>query len=1162
MTPPKIFELLERDPRAERLANNGQARIVGETSSQSQRELRAELASFVCRGKFADAMERVLGNYLANLGGSRQDSVWVSGFFGSGKSHLLKMFAHLWADTRFADGATARALVPDGLPSAVCDHLRELDVQARRAGAPLVHAAGTLLAEDVSRVRLSILAVILQATGWPADYAQAQFCFWLREQGLLHEVRGAVEATGRAWRRELASLYVSPKIAGALMSAYPEFAADVKAARQLLARQFPRPVGDIKTSEFVEAAKQALAGSDGRLPLTVLVLDEVQQYIGDEADRSAAVTEVAEAIQTQFDSRVLLVAAGQSALSAGTKSLKWLSDRFRVSVQLTDAEVEEVTRVVLLRKKPSAAGPLEELFETHAGEVSRQLQGTKLAARSEDRQHQVADYPLLRTRRRFWEQCFQAVAGAHGQLRSQLRILHDSLERVADQEIGVVVPASDLFGALATDLVNADVLPPEINTRIAKLDDGTDAGALRRDLCGLAFLVGKLPRQGAADLGVRADAATLADLLVDDVATHSGVFRMRVQDALEEMALHGVLMKVGQEYRIQTTAGAEWERSFRERRTVLGQDEVQVSHLRQQLLAGAVEKVVAKVRLSHGRSKTKRKLALHVDTLPEPAQGGPVRVWLRDEWSWKHQQVEHEARQRGMEDPVLHIFLPRRNADDLRRHVVAAEAARQILDEKGRQTSPEGKEAAASMTSRLEAAKAARDGIVRETLAAGRVLQGGGAEVYAGGDLQGKIEEGARKSLARLFPRFAEADHPAWAAALKRSRQGSDTPFQVVGWDGRLPDHPVAKEALAAIGSGKCGSDVRKVLGEPPFGWPQDAVDAALAALHGRGILEATRNGVAVRWGRLDQTTIRTAVFRPEAVVLTTKQRIALRGLFQEADVAAKPGEEASRAGLFVEALRVLAAKAGGDPPLPAPSGGGLLDDLARRAGNEQLAAIYRARDELKEALERWRALGERAVGRVAAWELAGALRGHAGGAGLAVADEVGAELDAVAERRSLLDEIDPVVPCTAKLAGALREELVRVRAALAQAVSDAVERLGADDAWQGLDEGARAGILSRTGLVEPEPLAVGTDEAVRQSLDVRSLAAWRAEAEAVPARETAALEAAARRVASASAGGRAPVAVQVRRGTLKDEAAVRAWLAEHENKLMEAVRNGTVVVK
>lgn len=1162
MTPPKIFELLERDPRAERLANNGQARIVGETSSQSQQELRAELASFVCRGKFADAMERVLSNYLANLGGSRQDSVWVSGFFGSGKSHLLKMFAHLWANTGFDDGATARALVPGGLPSTIRDHLRELDVHAKRAGTPPVHAAGTLLAEDVSRVRLSILAVVLQARGWPTDYAQAQFCFWLREQGLLDQVRSAVEESGKPWRRELANLYVSPRIASALMDAYPEFAADAKAARQLLAKQFPRPAGDIKTSEFVDAAKQALAGSDGRLPLTILVLDEVQQYIGDEGDRSAAVTEVAEAVQTQFDSRVLLVAAGQSALSAGTKSLRWLSDRFRVSVQLTDAEVEEVTREVLLRKKASAVGPLEEIFETHAGEVSRQLQGTKLAARSEDQQRQVADYPLLRTRRRFWEQCFQAVAGMHGQLRSQLRILHDSLERVARREIGAVVPASDLFAALATDLVNADVLPPEINTRIAKLDDGTYAGVLRRDLCGLAFLIGKLPRQGASDLGVRADAATLADLLVDDISTHSGVFRKHVQDALEEMALQGVLMKVAQEYRIQTTAGAEWERSFRERRAALGQNEVQVSHLRQQLLAGAVEKVVARVRLLHGRSNTKRKLALHVDTLPEPAQGGAVRVWLRDEWSWRPQQVEHEARQRGMEDPVLHVFLPRRSADDLRRHIVATEAARQVLDEKGRQTSPEGKEAAASMTSRLEAAKAARDGLVRETLAAGRVLQGGGAEVYAGGDLQGKIEEGAKKSLARLFPRFPEADHPAWAAALKRARQGSDTPFQVVGWDGRLPDHPVAKEVLAEIGNGRRGSDVRKVLGEPPFGWPQDAVDAVLVALHGLGRLEATRNGVAVQPGRLDQTTIRAAVFRPEVVVLTTKHRIALRGLFQQAGVAAKPGEEASQAGPFVDALRELAARAGGDPPLPAPAGVGLLDDLARLTGNERLAAIYEARDKLAGAMERWQVLAERAKARVPAWALAEALREHAARAGLAVADEVGAEMGAVAERRSLLDEIDPVPPCAAKLAGALREELVRARAALVGAVNEAVERLGADEAWQALDEGVRAEMLSRAGLVEPEPVAVATDEAVRGALDARSLAAWRAEAEAVPAREAAALEEAAKRLASASPQGRAPVAVRVRRGTLADEAAVRRWLDEHERKLTEAVRKGTVVVK
>lgn len=1159
MTPHKIFELLERDPRTEKLANSGQARIGDPRDSQAQRELRGELASFVCTGKFADAMERVLGNYLANLGASRQDSVWVSGFFGSGKSHLLKMFAHLWANTGFDDGSTARALVPSGLPPTIATHLRELDVQAQRSGAPPVHAAGTLLAGNMEHVRLSILEVVLQARGWPANYAQARFCFWLREQGLLASVRRHVEEAGKEWHRELANLYVSPLIAGALLKAYPEFAADAKAARQLLAKQFPRPASDIRTPEFVDVAKEALADDDGRLPLTILVLDEVQQYIGDSSDRSAAVTEVAEAIQTQFESRVLLVAAGQSALSAGTKSLKWLSDRFRVSVQLTDAEVEDVTREVLLRKKPSAAAPLERMFETCAGEVSRHLSGTQLAPRGEDHRRQADDYPLLRTRRRFWEQCFQAVAGgAHSQLRSQLRILHDSLGRVAERDVGAVIPASDLFEALAPDLVNSDVLLPEIATRIAKLNDDTEAGVLRRDLCGLAFLIGKLPRQGAANLGVRADARTLADLLVDDVSADSGLYRKRVQDALEDMASEGVLLKVADEYRIQTTAGAEWERAFRERRAALGQDEVQVSHYRQQLLAGAVDKVASRIRLRHGKSKTRRKLALHVDTLPEPSQGSAVRLWLRDEWSCRPSEVENDARLRGMDDPVLHVFLPKRNADELRRHVVAAEAARQVLDEKGRQSSAEGKEAATSMTSRRDSAEAALDRIVRETLAAGRVLQGGGTEVFAGNDLEGKIETAATKSLARLFPRFPEADHLSWAVAFKRARQGSDTPFQVVGWDGPLPDHPVAKEVMATIGNGKRGSEVRKTLGDPPFGWPQDAVDAALVALHGRGHLRATRNGAEARAGGLDQTAIRTTVFRPETVVLSTSQRIALRGLFQKADVSAKPGEEGSAAVLFLNALRELAEASSGEAPLPAPKGAGLLGDLGRLTGNEQLAAIHEVSDKLTDAIERWRSLGERAAARGPAWRLAGALRRHA--AGLPVGDEVGAELDAVAERRSLLEAMDPVAPCTAKLAKVLREELVRLRAALAQAVADAVARLGADDSWRRLDEADRGAILLKVGLAKPRPLAVETDEAVRRELDARNLAAWRAEVEAVPAREAAALEAAAKRLAPATGGE--PVAVQIRRGTLIDEAAVRAWLDEHERKLMEAVKKGTVVVK
>ena len=1059
-----IHELLDRDPLHVRLANNGQARITGGEDPKVMQELRDELETFVCRGRFADALQRILERYVTNLDASRQDAVWVSGFFGSGKSHLLKMLAHLWVNTKFDDGATARSLVAGRLPPEVEHTLRELEGRARRIGKPLVAAAGSLLGGNVGHVRLSVLSILLRACGFPEQYPQARFCFWLRDNGLLDRVRGEVEAAGRSWESELHNLYVSPVIAQALIDADPTFAADVKAARQLLFNQFPAPKADITTDEFVTAARQALA-PDGELPLTILVLDEVQQYINEAQDRSATITELAEAVQTRFESRMLLVASGQSALSAGTKALQWLSDRFRIAVQLTDAEVEAVTREVLLQKKATATPAIQEMFEGHAGEVSRHLHGTRLAVRPEDRPNHVGDYPLLRTRRRFWEACFQTAdpSGTQSQLRSQLRILHDSLQEVAKKPLGTVIPASDLFHALAPDLVAAGVLLNEIHTRIAELDDGSPEGRLRADLCGLVFLIGKLPRQDAVDLGVRSNAPTLADLLVTDITTDSGPFRNRVAGELEKLVAEGRLMKVADEYRIQTTEGAEWERAFREQRTAMARNEVEIAARREQLLSGAVEEVVRGVRLVHGNAKLRRRVALHVNTDPDAAEGDAVRVWLRDEWSASWAQVRDEALGRGMQDPVLHVYLPKQSAEELRTHIVGVEAALRVLERHGNPASQEGREARASMKSRLDGAKAARDEIVRAIVRSARVVQGGGNEIY-GDDLLAKLETGGAASLARLFPRFPEGDHRAWQAAFRRAREGSGQPFAVLGWDGKVAEHPVSKRVLDAVGTGARGTQVRRTLEAAPYGWPRDAIDATLVALHRNGHLKAERNGRPVATAELDQTAIAKTRFRPEKVRLNSQQRVALRGLFGKLGVRTKSGEEGMRAPQFLVALQGLAARAGGAAPLPAIPDIRFVEDLSRLTGNEQLAAILEAKAEIEAAVTEWTRLAERVEERRKTWDMAVALCRHAEGE-LDIADEAGVQLDAVKEQRALLADTDHVSPCLVKLAGALRRELADRHQRLEQVVAEAIDALSGDATWSKLDGAVQGAIVQ--GLVE-----------------------------------------------------------------------------------------------
>ena len=1167
----KVHEALDRDPRTTRLANNGQARIADIADAPALAELRAELETFVCDGQFGDALQRILDRYLANLGTPKQDSAWVSGFFGSGKSHLLKMLSHLWVNTPFPDGTTARGLVRGGLPDEVQAQLRELDTHAHRAGRSPVAAAGTLLGGSVDHVRHSVLSILLRARRLPALYPLARFCFWLREQGLLDGVRAAVEAAGKDWLRELNNLYVSPVIADAIVAADAGFAADGKAARQLLTQQFPPLRTDISTEQFIEAARLALS-ENGELPHTILVLDEVQQYINEAQDRSAVLTEVAEAVQTQFDSRVMLVGAGQSALSAGTPALMWLRDRFRIAVELTDADVEAVTRKVLLHKRPSAGPAIEQMFERHAGEVARHLQGTRVGSRSEDVHHRVADYPLLCTRRRFWEACFQAAdaAGSHSQLRSQLRILHDSLENVADRSLGAAIPASDLFSALAPSLVSTGVLLNEINTRIQKLDDGSDEGQLQRDLCGLVFLIGKLPRQDGTDLGVRANGATLADLVIDDITTDSGPRRHEIAHTLELLAKDGVLMKVGEEYRLQTTEGAEWDRAFRERRQAL--TEVEIATRRDQLFAQAVQEVLGEIKPVQGQARLRRKLAMHTGTEPPTSNSEVVSVWLRDGWSCGRKDVDNEARRLGADDPTLHVHLPKKSADLLRGHILDVEAARQALDHYGVPASPEGREARESMESRRAGAARDRDGIVRDVLRAATVFQAGGTEIFRDG-LSEKLKTGADASLARLFPRFDDGDHRAWESAVTRARQGSDQPLKVVGWDGATDGHPVAREVLGTVGAGARGTALHKLLKAAPYGWPQDAIDAVLIALHRAGHLRVTRNGQPVAAGALDQAGIKAAEFRLEKVRLTTSQRIALRGLFGKLGVNTKSGEEENRAPGFLGALEDLAGRAGGPAPLPPVPDMAVIEDMKRLAGPEQLAEIHARKDELERWITEWTTLAERAEVRMPGWKLAVAFRRQADG--LPVAAGIGADMDAIVAQRSLLAGNDQVGPIVAKLATALREVLVERHKELTEAIETAHATLAGDATWSRLDTTVQAEICQRLGLVVLPGFNVATDGELRRTLDARPLAAWRSEIDAVDNRIGRALQEAAKLIDADRPGGSGDVkdgtgprkqsrttTVHVRRGTLPDEAAVREWLREQEEKLSQAVRKGPVIVR
>ena len=1149
----KIKDVLQRDPAAHPLVNKGQARIADREDEQVIQELRGELATFVCEGQYADGIQRIVRSFLDDLNRPSQRGAWVSGFFGSGKSHLLKMLCHLWRNTEFPDGATARSLVP-AIPEDLNALLRELDVAARRAGG-LMAAAGSLPSGSTDHVRLNILGLLLRAAGLPTQYPQARFCLWLHAEGRFDAVKSAVEAEGRQFERELNDLYVSGAFARAILACDRSFAAGEAEARQAIRAQFPPQTADIATAEFLRAAKDALAHASsgaGRMPCTLVVLDEVQQYIGDSAERSMLVTEVAEAVEKQLDSHVMIVGAGQSALT-DVPLLQKLMDRFTIRVPLSDADVETVTRKVLLQKKPSAVDGLRTLLERHGGEISRQLQGTRLGEIAEDRAALVDDYPLLPVRRRFWDECFRQIdaAGTHSQLRSQLRIVHDALVKLANRPLGAVVPGDELFDALAPEMVNTGVLLREINERIIEV--GQAEGTLAQRLCGLIFLIGRLAREAGADTGVRATKDHLADLVIDDLAADNGKLRGEVETTLGKLASGGILMRLGEEYRLQTRQGAEWEREFRNRQTRLNNDSTAVQFRRDELLYGEIDRIVRSLRMVHGAAKEPRSFAVHRGASPPSAAHGPsIPVWIRDGWEASEKTVVEAARFAGTDDPTIHVFAPRRSADDLRRLIVEGAAAEQALDARGNPTEPEGQEARRSMESRHDRAAAERDSLIRDVAAGAKVFQGGGNEVLLA-SLEDRLRAAGEDSLARLFPRFREADDAAWPAAIKRARDGADHPLQPVGHGDAVEKHPVCRQAIAQIGTGASGAALRKALAGVPFGWPRDAVDAALVALHRTRHLSATLNGAALPPGQLDQNRIAKAEFRVERTALSIQDRLALRKLFQAADLACKSGEEEVRAKDFLDTLAALGRSAGGEPPLPAPPGAVEVEDMRRLAGNDQLAAIRGKADEWEGKIGEWRAAAKLIAERLPAWRLVERLAVHAEGI-----EEAGPQLREVAairEGRQLLASADPAAGVRKALADLLRAS---VRAGFEDheaAFAKVMTTLDANEAWRKVAPADREMILKEAGLAAPEKPEVATDEALAACLDRRSLAGVRAEIDAVPARAARAVEQAARLWEPKVR----PVALE--RATLRDAAEVEAWAERQKKALLEAVGDGPVLV-
>jgi len=1140
----KNKELFTLNPDENNLINDGVVEINTAKDEKGLQIIYHELKTFVCEGEYQRGLQRILQTYLKYLDQPKQPSVWVSGFFGSGKSHLIKILGYLWEDFKFPNGETARSIKQ--LPDDVNDLIVELDRKQKIFGRLAI--SGTLKDFPSADIRYSFLQLFLNKLGLPAQYHHFKFVYWAIQEGIYDDLKSIIEAQGKSFKQEYENLFVSSALAKAILELKPEFAENEAKVKENFKANFQR-IDSISREQFIDCIKHEILPMyfGDKIPLTIIVLDEVQQFIGADLNKSVDVQNLEQDISSNFDGKFLLVGTGQNALSE-TSLLQRLQDRFTVNVNLSDADVETVTRKTVLEKKPSVIKPLDQILEGVLGEISRNLSGTDFGYVSADRSTLVPDYPILPSTRKFWKKILQVIdtAGTSGQLRSQLRIVDESIKKVAGKEVGNIVPADIIFEQKQSQLLQNAILLNDTNNLIeGKKSKGGDA-YLEGRILSIIFLIEQLPKDGTGSR-IKSNETTIAELLLDNIIEPSDQFRTKVKNLIKNLVEEKALMVVNDEFKLQTKVGAEWEKEYITHAVKLnnsGDDLIQDVR-NEKIIAFFKEKTKA-IKILHGNSKQIRDFEIW-DKAERPITTHKLNIWIRNGWNENESTVINEIREEGADAPLAYAYVKKPSDQDLRSAIIQYLATGKTLEPKGQSSTPEEEQAKKSMETRKGLAEVEIDDIIGKICLESIVYLAGGNKVETG-TIKDNIEDALYSVADRQFPDFkGKADFKDWDKALGKALQGDPDALKKIGWDKEPKDHPVAIEILRFIGnSTKQGKEIRNHFMKSPYGWSQDAIDTIILMLR-------NTEHISTLEPDLNQAKIGNASFKKEVHTLTASDKIKLRKIYQDAGISCKPGDEFLHSNTYLNQLKELADSIGGDAPRPEPVNIQFIKDIENLDGNERLLRILDEQEDLKSKYMEWKQKTVLVKKREPEWSMLVELADYANSS--ETMEKLKKEIEAIRENRLLLQEPDPVYTKLNEITEKLKTLLNELKQKYIDLYDKLMADLQANEYFSKLSPEQKNQILRNHQLIGRPEIKPLDPKSLLLNLQKASLETWQTKIAALPGQFQAAIEDAVKLLAPQAKTYELP------RRTISTPADIDAYISEIKKELEKLLKESDSII-
>ena len=526
--------------------------IQGVIKVDDEHSIAQELDEYIVTEEITRHLDAFFDAYSKGLGVSRteQMGVWLSGFFGSGKSHFLKIVSYL-LDNREINGKKAVDYFNDKINDAI------LLGNIKRAGDTssdiILFNIDTKSSLENTTSKDKVLAVIEKVFNEKLGYSHINFVAdierFLEDNGKYEDFKAKFE-NWSAIRSDFDfnQYEIAEKYAEVMGISSDD-------ANKLFDNR--RDNYEVSAQSFAERV-QGYIEKRGNDHHVVFLIDEVGQYIGNDASLLLNLQSIVEELGVRTNGRAWIICSSQEAIDDVVKGVKKddfskILGRFDTKIKLSSTDIDEVIKQRLLAKTSDGTATLTSTYGTREAEIKNLLtfgEGGTYKATFKDAADFAATYPYIPYQFKLLQDTYMSIrekgfAGAHlsSGARSLLGAIQETAKAHADSEVGTLVPFSAFYETVVTAIDSSII---RIFDKVKLMIRDGQLEPQDEEILKTLFLL----RSSQETMPTNLD--NLSVLSVSNISDNILDTKKRLADSLKRLEDRILIQKLGDNYRFLT----------------------------------------------------------------------------------------------------------------------------------------------------------------------------------------------------------------------------------------------------------------------------------------------------------------------------------------------------------------------------------------------------------------------------------------------------------------------------------------------------------------------------------------------------------------------------------------------------------------------------------